>query len=160
MSHRIGDGGGRPPIDPKNLTPVPHTPGLDTETGVKEFRKAAHNVDARVVDQFVAKGATLEKQLQAITGKLKFSSQELAAIATAFAAVLAKYPNADRRKRAQLFARTLLRKQKPFDRLFADADESELEEMFNLLGDQLEGSPRFAQLVDEVTEGAKKINLR
>ena len=77
-------------------------------------------VDPRVVDKFVAKGPNLQRQLQAITGKLNFTSKDLAAIAMAFAKVLAEFPNADRKKRARLFARTLLRKRKPFDRLFAD----------------------------------------
>ena len=57
-----------------------------------------------------------------------------------------------------MFAKAFLKSRK-FGKIFDEADESELEKIYDQIGDQLDGSPVLAQLVDDVTEGARKINL-
>jgi hypothetical protein len=71
---------------------------------------------------------------------------------------LKQHPRADRKERARLFARAILKKKK-LNKLLEQAPEGEVENLFENIAEQLDSSPVFAQLVDDVTEGAKKINL-
>ena len=87
-----------------------------------------------------------------------FASEHMEAVAKAFAGMLRKAPGADRKKRARMFAKAILRSRK-FGKIFDEADEEELETLYEQIAGQLDGSPVLAQLVDEVTEGARKMNL-
>jgi hypothetical protein len=57
-----------------------------------------------------------------------------------------------------MFAKAILRSRK-LGRIFDEADEEELETLYEEIAGQLDGSPVLAQLVDEVTEGARKLSL-
>lgn len=101
----------------------------------------------------------MESRIQAaIVGKtqaarLQFSNEDIAFLASTFAAILNQHPNADRLKRATLFSKAIL-KQKKFGRSFGAISEDKLEEMCEFIGELIEGSPVFGKLVDDVTEGA------
>ena len=59
---------------------------------------------------------------------------------------------------ARMFAKAILRSRK-FGKIFNEADEEELETLYEQIAGQLDGSPVLAQLDDDMTEGARKINL-
>jgi len=159
-------GGGRPTPEQVGQAAGEQKPvDLRSKDGVQSFREAAgkEKVPSKVVDSFERAGPQLEKQLQAISGKvlagkINFTSEHLAALAGAFAAIVKQNPRADRKDRARLFARAII-KHKRIGKIFDEADEQDLEKMFDTIAEQLDGSPVFAQLVDDVTEGARKINL-
>jgi hypothetical protein len=154
----ISGGGGRPPkID------GPQQPVVQNETQSTPAEAKLQATAKGTVDRFEKVRPQIETSLQNITGKalagkLQFSNEELAQLAAAFAVVLKQYPRADRKERAKLFAKTLLRK-KRIAKLLESADEEQVEKLFENIAEQLDGSPVFAQLVDDVTEGARKINL-
>jgi soluble cytochrome b562 len=158
---RIGSGGA-PPKGPGGVGEQPAD--LRSQEGVQKFRETAgKEVPSQVVDSFSRAGAALESKLQAmggkaIVGKLAFTNADLAVLAQTFAHVLKQNPGADRLKRARLFAQAIVKKKK-FGKIFDNANEKDLEEMFDIIASQLDSSPRFAQLVDEVTESARKLNL-
>lgn len=159
---KIG-GGGIPPKTP-GTTPAENQPAdLKTKDGVQKFRETAgKDIPTKVVDSFSRAGPALESKLQSLSNKvspkLNFTNADLALLAQTFAHILKKNPNADRLKRAKLFAQAIIKKRR-FGKIFENADEEELEEMFDLIASQLDESPVFAQLVDDVTESARKINL-
>ncbi len=143
----------------------PQSADLRSKDGVQKFREAAgkEKVPEQVVDSFERAAPQIEKQLQAISGKalagkIHFTSEHLAALAGAFAAIFKQHPRAGRKERARMFARAIL-KNKRMGKVFESADEKDLEKMFDTIAEQLDGSPVFAQLVDEVTEGARKMSL-
>ncbi len=161
---------------PPNTQTLPSQADLSTQKGVQQFKEAAGTkVPQKVVDSFQRAGPNIEAKLAGLSGTalaahLKFTNQDLALLARIFAAVLQQHPNADRRQRARLFAKTILKKktkggkQSKLSRLLDDENEDldendrrALEELFDLLAEQLESTPRFAALVDEVTESVKKI---
>lgn len=153
-------GGGRPPGN----TPPPPT-DLNTKEGAQKFRQAAgkEKVPSKVVDSFERAAPQLNQQLRAMASKvsrqqLQFNSQALAQLAGMFAAVMKQNPKADRKERARLFARTILEHQK-MGKLLEGASEQDLEAMFDTIAQQLDSSPVLAQLVDEITESSRKINL-
>lgn len=155
-------GGGQPPR--AGDVPKPESE-LSSKEGVQKFREAAgkENVPKPVLDKFERAAPQIERQIQSLSakqlmGQIKFTSEHLAQLAGAFASILKQHPRADRKERAKLFARAII-KNKRIQKLFEDADEQEIENMFEKIAEQLDGSPVFAQLVDDVTEGAKKINL-
>ncbi|MEK7705085.1 MAG: hypothetical protein AAB426_09015 [Myxococcota bacterium] len=169
---RVSGGGTRPPVD----TPAESSQGapktgeadskadLRSKEGIQSFRQAARmeGVPTKIVDRFEKAGPALEKTMQALAGKIKFTNADLAQVARAVAVFVLQNPNADRKTRARAFARAIL-KRKRYDKIFSnldEADEARLEEMFDLIADQLDGSPVMAQLVDEVTEGARKVTAR
>jgi len=159
---RIG-GGGSPPGGPKGVADVGAKPAdLTTKAGKQEFRSAVGtDVPKRVVDSFEKAGVNLEKKLTSLAPKLRFTNEDLAQLARLFSGVLMKNPNADRKQRAKLFAKTII-KNRRFGRIFDDLDEEDqerLEDMYEMIAEQLDSSPRLAQLVEEVTEGARKFNL-
>jgi hypothetical protein len=158
-------GGTRGPGDKEPVATPGESADLRTKEGVQQFREAAdkENVPSAVVDSFERAAPQLEKQLKALSGKtlagrIQFTSEHLAQLAGAFALILKQHPRADRKERARLFARTIL-KSKRFSKIFDSADEKDLERMFATIAAQLDGSPVFAQLVEEVTEGARKLSL-
>ena len=145
-------------------------PTLQSKEGQEAFRKATLQgkgseqaaVPRQVVDGFVR--ASITPAMAAIAQKItaqsiNFSSLAWAQLAGMFAAVLQQHPGASRKKRAKLFAKTVLRHRK-FSNIFDDEeDEEQLEEMFDAIADQLERVPVLAQMVDDVTEASKKIKL-
>jgi len=159
---RIG-GGTRPPSDKPDVaaqTPV-DKPG-EAKTA-EATQKAQDAKEAKVLDSFQRVAPQLTQQLSAMAGKkampgIIFTNEHLYHLALAFAGMLRKNPGADRRTRARMFARAILTS-KRFGKVFDQADEGELEKAYDLIGDQLDGSPVLAQLVEEVTEGARKMNL-
>lgn len=167
---RITDSGPRAPIEqpptgenaPSESARGAEKPAdLRTKQGIEQFREAARQqgLPAKVVDRFEKATPRLEKSLEALTAKVQFTNAELAQIAAAIAVLVQQNRGADRKARAKLFARTIL-KRKPFDKMFANldaADEPRLEEMIDIIADQMDSSPRLAQLVEEVTEGARKL---
>ena len=117
------------------------------------------------VDQFertVKAGAqTLAKNIGGLAAKSgikdRFTSADLAYLASTFAAILLKNPGADRAQRARLFARAILDRKKKWARKMTD---KELEDMCESIGDVLDTTPVFGQLVDNVTDGANKMNQK
>jgi hypothetical protein len=161
MATKIGGGGG--PIKPEAARPADETRGHAAKESTASPPKSKQVQSKKVVDSFQRVAPQLSEQLRAVAGKkatagLVFTDEHLAQVAMAFAGLLRKKPGADRRERARMFAKAILTSRK-FGRVFDEADEQELEKVYDLIGDQLEGSPVLAQLVDEVTEGARKIDL-
>ena len=72
-----------------------------------------------------------------------------------FAGVLRQNPNADRLKRAKLFAKAAL-KRKRLGKLLASEADDEFEELYEAIAEQIESSPLFAQLLDEISEESLK----
>jgi hypothetical protein len=157
---RIGDN--RPPKDAAKTGAESGV--LRTDEDKKQFREAAakENVPKAITDRFERAAPNIEKSLQmsgkAIAGKIQFTNEDLASLAATFAGILKQHPRADRKERARLFARAILKKKK-LNKLLEQAPEGEVENLFENIAEQLDSSPVFAQLVDDVTEGAKKINL-
>jgi len=160
---RIG-GGGRPPE--KTDTAAQQTKTGESHESVQKdsaprIRDAAGK---QVVDHFERAAPQITQQLKAMAGKkalapsIQFTSEHLAELAQAFAGMLRKKPGADRRERARMFARAILRSRK-FGKIFDEADEAELESLYQQIAGQLDGSPVLAQLVDDVTEGARKMSV-
>ena len=159
---RIGDGN-RPPADKPDITqqaPVDKSGEAKAQEAAQRPKDAK---EAKVVDSFQRVAPQLTQQLSAMAGKkampgLVFTSEHMYQLALAFAGMLRKNPGADRRARARMFAKAILTS-KRFGKIFDQADEADLEKTYDLIGDQLDGSPVLAQLVEEVTEGARKMNL-
>ncbi|MBC7794583.1 MAG: hypothetical protein H7Z43_12840 [Clostridia bacterium] len=109
----------------------------------------------KVYDSFVAGGVKTGLETLAArkptTGPIQFSNGQLAQIAEQFAILLRKNPSADRKGRARMFAQCIIRGRK-FGRIFDQADEKELEGLYDAIASQLDGVPVLAQLVDEVTD--------
>jgi hypothetical protein len=170
---RIGGGG---PPKPGLTPPGPKEANLKTQEGVQKFKQAAgKHVSQKVVDSFQKAEGVVASTLQQLSGpalanKLNFTNTDLALLAQAFALVLRKHPNADRKARSKLFAKAILKKKiggkqgrlaRLLDEDNEDLDERDrraLEELYEALAEQLESSPVFAQLVDEVTESARKLS--
>jgi hypothetical protein len=121
------------------------------------------------VDKFERKGgavgAQLQSRLQALAskvgtnaaGKVQFSNEDLAYLANTFAALIRDNPGASRTKRARLFTKAIL-KRKRLRKVFAGMSENQMEEMCDSIGDVLDSSPVFGQLVDNVSDEAGKLN--
>ncbi len=150
-------GGGGPPEKPDAVRPAHAEP----EAG-KTRDAAGKDVPNKVVDSFERAAPQITQRLEAMAGKkvaqpsIQFTSEHMAEVAQTFAGLLRKNPSADRRARAHMFAKAILRSRR-FGHVFDQADEEELEGLYDLIADQLDTSPRLAQLVDEVTEGARKM---
>ena len=153
-------GGGRPPIKPDLPRAVDETA---TDAKTTATPTAAEPKEQGPVDKFErSMGAQLGNRLQALTGKttaakIQFSNEDIAYLANTFAAILSQNPQASRLKRARLFAKAIL-KRKRLRKAFAGVPEQEMEQMCDIIGDVLDSSPVFGQLVDNVTDGAGKLN--
>ncbi len=159
MATKIGGGG--PPIktDPSQANEA--VKGQAKESAAKETQKK--QVEQRkVMDTFQRVSPALTHKLGEMAaakgGGVQFTNEHLAQVAMAFAGMLRRNPNASRRERSRMFAKAFLKSRK-FGAIFDHEDEEALEKVYDVIGDQLDGSPVLAQLVDEVTEGARKINL-
>lgn len=151
-----GSGGPRVPADPATQR------SQNADAGAKTDASKAPVTEKKVMDSFVR--SNVPGRLQALAGQkgvanLQFSDQALAQIAGHFAAWLRKNAGADRKKRARMMAK-LIMKHKKFGRIFDDSDEAELEDMFEQIAGQLDESPVLAQLVDEVTDWSLKSPIR
>lgn len=166
MSDRIR---GRPPQTPdiarpktdeatetkKATTPATNPPATESESGAvdkfdkfdRQAKAGAQLLEARLAG--LAKGGSATK--------IQFSNEDVAYLANTFAAILLKNPGADRLKRARLFSKTVLKRLK---KLFGQIPEAELEQMCDVIGDVLDSSPVFGQLVDNVTDGANRMNSK
>lgn len=156
---RIGGSGQPPPSSVDKPSETRPQEGTRPETSAHEAGS-----DKKLVDSFERAAPQLAQRLEqmagkkAVAGSVRFTSEHLAQVAAAFAGMLRKTPGADRRARARMFAKAILRSRK-FGKIFNEADEQELEKIYDLIGGQLDGSPVLAQLVEEVTEGARKMKL-
>lgn len=154
-------GGGRPPIKPDLPRNVDETSSAEAKSVATPASPEAK--EQGPVDKFERSvGAQLGNRLQALSGKaaaakIQFSNEDIAYLATTFAAILNQNPQASRLKRARLFARAIL-KGKRLRKAFAGVPEQEMEQMCDVIGDVLDSSPVFGQLVDNVTDGASKLN--
>lgn len=153
--------GGRPPTEIQGETEKTTSPAKSPETG-KSSSKISDAQSQRVVDSFQRVAPQLTQRLEAVAERkslptIQFTNEHLAQVATMFANLLKNKANASRRERAKMFAKAFLKSRK-FGKIFDEADEEDLEKIYELIGDQLEGSPVLAQLVDEVTEGARKLS--
>lgn len=108
-------------------------------------------------------GNQLGTHLQALArhgapGKVTFSNEDLAYLANTFAALIRQNPKANRAKRAKMFTKAILKGHKKLGKLLEKVPEEEAEELFASIADSLDGSPVFAQMVDNVTDEANKLN--
>lgn len=157
-------GGGRPPQTP-DIGPPAEDKVEVKKTNNPATNAAAPEEEKAPVDQFersVKAGAQLlGARLAGLEGKsstkIRFSNEDLAYLASMFAAILVKNPAADRAERARLFTRAILNRLKKLSRKMSDA---ELEDMCETIGDVLDSSPVFGQLVNNVTDGANKMNQK
>lgn len=156
--------GGRPPIKPDLPRAADEASSAEAKpASTTAAPTAAEPKEQGPVDKFERSvGAQLGNRLQALTGKttaakIQFSNEDIAYLASTFAAILTQNPSASRLKRARLFAKAIL-KRKRLRKAFAGVPEQEMEQMCDIIGDVLDSSPVFGQLVDNVTDGASKLN--
>jgi hypothetical protein len=165
MSDRIGGRAGGPAdIAP----PAPE----DTPTKAPSSKAAGETAapkEAGVKDAFERQGQSqvnqaLQTRLQGVSPKtmaqvqkLQFTSDDLAYLAQTFSALVAQNPGLNRLKRARMFARAILKRSR-IRHMFQGISEPEMEQMCDAIGDVLEGSPVFGQLVDNLSEGTGKLN--
>ena len=151
---RIGGGGPKPPPDAVKNVQSTSENAQTKEAEAQETQKTS--ASDKAADKF-----ELRSKLDSITtkkgvgAKTQFTNAEIGELVKTFAAVLKQNPNADRLKRARLFARSVL-KGKKLRKLFGEASEAEQEEMFEAIAEQLESSPFFAQLLEDVSEETLK----
>lgn len=165
MSDRIG---GRPggsadiPLQTPEETPAKAPTGkLASETAapkevdVKDAfeRQGQPNVNQALQTRLAGVSPKTLAQVQ----KLQFTSDDLAYLAQTFSALVAQNPGLNRLKRARMFARAILKRSR-IRHMFQGVSESEMEQMCDAIGDVLDGSPVFGQLVDNVSEGTGKLN--
>lgn len=151
---RIGGGGPKPPPDAdKTIAKQSAASEEAKEIAGKEASKAAGG--EKITDKFELANKLSSMAGKKGMGKTQFSNAEIAELVKTFAGVLKQNPTADRLKRARLFAASVLRGKK-LKKLFGNVDEGELEEMFDLIAEQLEGSPFFAQLLEDVCDETLK----
>lgn len=108
-------------------------------------------------------GGPLKSQIEALAsrgmgGKIQFSSEDLAFLANTFAALLRQHPKASRSKRAKLFTKAILRRHKRLGKVMEKVPEKDAEALFDSIADALDSSPVFAQMIENVTEEAGKLN--
>ena len=117
---------------------------------------------ADMFEHSAAVGAKLQDRLSPLAkrtqaGKIHFTNKDIEQLANTFASIIADNPQADRLRRAQKFAAAVLR-QKKLKKLFEGLSEHETEKMCDTIGEVLNDSPVFGQMVDNVTEGAGKLS--
>jgi hypothetical protein len=135
----------------------------ETNTGSSATHGTAPSSSDAFVRQSTQLSHQIENRLQAFSAqkntpvKLQFSNEDLAYLAQAFGSVLKQHPNTNRLKKAQLFAKEVLRRKK-LAQLFSDVSEEHFEDICTLIGEQLENSPVFAQMVEDVATEALKVH--
>jgi hypothetical protein len=166
MSNKIG---GRPPGGGDIPRPSTVDETQEAQPKAPAQPEAVATPKEAPVDKFERKGANvgaqLQSRLQALAGKVgagqaskvQFSNEDLAYLANTFASLIKENPNTSRTKRARLFTKAIL-KRKRLRKVFAGMSENQMEEMCDSIGDVLDSSPVFGQLVDNVTDEAGKLN--
>jgi len=169
---KIGDGGNRP----GGLPGAPQEQG-DTQNKITKDAEKSTAVATEAMSQDVMEmlknkidpvRGQLANQMQAIATKTvganaapnvtQFANEFFLEIAKILAVLVRNNPKASRKERARLFAKAILKKSRGrFKNILDTADEKDLESMFDTIADQLDSSPVFAQMVDEATEGARKM---
>ncbi len=164
MSEKIGR---RPPNPPST---APTRAGETTDSGAHRMSTEGSNTTGRAVgDSFERQqsgvaSAQLGNHLQALAkshaaGKVAFTSEDMAYLANTFAALIRQNPKANRAKRAKLFAEAILGGgRKRMSKLLKKLPREEAEKMYAQIAESLDQSPIFAQLVDNVTDEASKLN--
>jgi hypothetical protein len=159
MASRIGGGGPKVPVDPKIAQESGKAEKAGGKTEQSSVKQTVDSFDNKVANSLKNAAPQIASKLQAMAPKqgpkLQFTSADIAQLAGMFAASLKQNPGADRKKRARMFAKSILKSK--LGKLLDQVDEEELEEMYDLIAGQLDDSPVLAQLVDDVTEGARKI---
>ncbi len=165
MSDRIGGNRHPPQASDLSRTQADETTEAKKAATPGQVGAAAEEQAEAPVDQFertVKAGAqTLAKNISGLAAKSgikdRFTNADLAYLASTFAAILLKNPGADRAQRARLFARAILDRKKKWARKMTD---KELEDMCESIGDVLDTTPVFGQMIDNVTDGANKMNQK
>ena len=152
--------GGVPPpaVPPSQTTNANAKQSQNTKQNAPITTRQATKLDEEH-DRFETRETGLASRLQAARGKstkLQFQNVELADLVKTYAAVLKQNPNADRLKRAKLFAKAVLKRRK-LSKLFSGTAESDLENLCDAIAEQLEASPVFGQLLDEVSQQSSQI---
>ncbi len=153
--------GGGPKVPGAAVPPTENKASQDRAAGQVAGRGKSGKPAA--TDKFEGAKGSLAARLGSLSGARgpvlggKLSSADLAQVIQTFAAVLRRNPKANRKERAKLFAKSLL-KGKKLGKLFADASESDLDDMFEAIAEQLDGSPVIADLVDDVSEHSLHYN--
>ncbi len=146
---KIGDG--RPQVgnvQPGQTERADKTEARPADSSAKGAEKVMDSFVKANIAQGLAGIATKNKPN---VGQIQFTNQQLAQVAEQFAILLRKNPSADRKARARMFAQCIIRGKK-FGKIFDQADERELETLYDAIASQLDGVPVLAQLVDEVTD--------
>lgn len=95
---------------------------------------------------------------RAAPGKIAFTNEDLAYLANTFVSLIRQHPKANRSKRAKMFTKAILKGHKKLGKLFEKLPQEESEKLFDTIGDALDQSPIFAQMVENVTDEASKLN--
>lgn len=162
---------GRRPTGPAASSAKPRSMAELTDSGAG-MREVGHDAtgghEHPVRDGFDRQGQALaagplKTQLEALAtrgvgNKVQFSNEDLAQLAGVFAALIRQNPKASRSKRAKLFTKAILRRHKRLGKLLEKVPEQEAEAFFESIADALDGSPVFAQMIENVTEEAGKLN--
>ena len=107
----IGSGG--PPIKPDGMRPDAATLGQAKESAISEKKQQeVAKKDKKVVDSFQRVAPQLAQLAGKKMGGVQFTNEHLAQVAMAFAGLLRKNPNANRRERARMFAKAFLKSRK------------------------------------------------
>lgn len=131
-------------------------------TTAKDLKQSAKDAFERPAQRDVnqalqARLQTTSPKTMAQVQKLQFTSDDLAYLAQTFSALVAQHPGLNRLRRAQMFARAILKRGR-IRHMFLGISEADIEQMSDAIGDALEGSPLFGQLIDDVSEGTGKFN--
>ena len=161
-------GSGKPPPPPERGEQAPETSAQPQEgpTGQRETAQGDHFADHTAPRGAIGRpdNPQLQAQLQAIGAqtawaKIHFSDEDLRLLAGTFASLIKGKRGASRKERARLFARAAL-KSKRLGKLLANLKDEELEKMCEAIGHQLDESPGFAQLVDDISEKATTLRSK
>lgn len=163
MSEKVGR------YPPGRSAPTTRAPTEHTDSGAHKLGAETSGAKEQAVQDSFERpqgglsGSGLKAHLQTLAaraapGKVTFSNEDLAYLANTFAALIRQNPKASRSKRAKLFTRAILKGNKKLGKLLEKVPEAEAEAMFDAVADALDGSPVFAQMVDQVTDEAVKLN--
>jgi hypothetical protein len=163
MSEKIGR---RPPGPPRTAARRPSDvtdPGAPKGAGEVSTGKGQGITDRFERQQSGITSSQLGSQLQSLAtrappGKIQFTNEDLAYLANTFAALIRQHPKANRSKRAKMFTKAILKGHKKLGKLLEKVPQEEAEKLFDSIGEALDQSPVFAQMVDHVTDEASKLN--
>ena len=134
-------------VAPKDAGPA-RTPEPGEGTRVDQFERQAGGPLPKVLEQRLQSAG-------ARTNLAQMLPKNLAALGSELAIIMQQFPNADRTLRARKFTRAIL-KHRGLKKMFLGMSEAEMDRMSDIIGDFVQGSPLFGQLVDDVADGASK----